>query len=80
MIDALPLPPFVAPGPPAACPSCHTARVLATEEVVTAGGDWRCERCGEQWTASRLATVAEYEAWSRARDSDPARSAVVTAR
>ena len=79
MTDALPLPLFD-PAPPVACPSCHAARVLATDEVAAPGGNWRCERCGEQWTASRLATVAEYEAWKRARDSDPARSAVVTAR
>jgi transposase-like protein len=65
-IDALPTP-AVLPEPPVACPSCHTARLEATEGVTVARGDWRCERCGEQWTASRLATVAEYEAWDRAR-------------
>ena len=67
MVDAVPLPPSIEPAPPALCPSCHTARVLATDEVTAIGGHWRCERCGEQWTASRLATVAEYEAWDRER-------------
>lgn len=80
MIDALPLSSSNAPAPPVACPSCQTARAQATDEVASAGGHWRCERCGEQWTASRLATVAEYEAWKHARDSDPARSDVVTAK
>ena len=45
------------------CPSCHTARSTAPDRTSVAGGDWRCERCGEQWTGSRLATVADYEAW-----------------
>ena len=80
MIDVRPLAPFIAPAPPVACPSCLTARAQVSEEVAAAGGDWRCERCGERWTASRLATVAEYEAWSSARDSDPARSKAVNAR
>ena len=80
MIDVLPLAPFIAPAPPVACPSCQTARAQASEEVAAAGGDWRCAQCGEPWTPSRLATVAEYEAWSRARDNDPARSKVVNAR
>ena len=65
MIDAVPLSVSVAP---AVCPSCHTARVLATDEVA-AESYWRCQRCGEQWTPSRLATVAEYEAWDLARTS-----------
>jgi hypothetical protein len=74
MIDAVPLSPSVAP---AACPSCHTARLLATDEVAAAS-DWRCQRCGERWTASRLATVAEYEAWDRRRVSAAGRDREVT--
>jgi predicted Zn finger-like uncharacterized protein len=78
MIDALPLTPAVAPAPPVACPSCHTAR-KTSDEVAAAGGSWRCERCGEQWSASRLATVAEYEAWARDRDAaaQPAAAIVI---
>ena len=47
------------------CPSCHTARAGVTNDTWDTGGQWRCERCGEKWTRSRLATVAEYEAWER---------------
>jgi hypothetical protein len=46
------------------CPSCHTARPGVTADTWDAG-QWRCERCGEHWTRSRLATVAEYAAWER---------------
>ena len=51
------------------CPSCHTARPGATNETWDAGGQWQCERCGERWTRSRLATVAEYKTWERAYDA-----------
>ena len=53
------------------CPSCHTARAGVSNDTWDAGGQWRCERCGEQWTRSRLATVAEYEAWARVHDAAP---------
>jgi predicted Zn finger-like uncharacterized protein len=68
-IDALPLTPAMEPAPPVACPSCHTARQQGTQQVAAAGGDWRCGRCGEQWTASRLATVAEHDARDREREN-----------
>jgi transposase-like protein len=48
------------------CPSCHTARPGVSDDTWDAGEQWRCERCGEKWTRSRLATVAEYEAWDQA--------------
>jgi ribosomal protein L37AE/L43A len=68
-IHPFPKTPSVAAGATAAelaisCPSCHTARSAAAAEAAAAGG-WMCQRCGQQWTASRLATVAEYEAWNR---------------
>lgn len=78
--DALPLTPAIAPAPPVACPSCHTARQGATDEVAAPGAYWLCERCGQQWTARRLATVAEYEAWDRERGNAAMRPEVVIAR
>lgn len=51
------------------CPSCHTARPGVTNDTWDAGGQWRCGRCGERWTRTRLATVAEYAAWERAYDA-----------
>lgn len=51
----------------AACPSCHTTDQATTMAAVTAGGDWRCRRCGQRWDADRLAAVAAYAAWESAR-------------
>jgi hypothetical protein len=78
--DALPLTTTVALAPPVACPSCHTTHQGPTEEVAAPGAGWFCERCGQQWTASRLATVAEYEAWDRERGNAAPRPDVVIAR
>jgi predicted Zn finger-like uncharacterized protein len=66
MFDASPVSSIEATHP-VTCPSCHTARVLATDEIPDASAHWRCPRCGEHWTASRLATVSDYEAWDRER-------------
>ena len=33
--------------------------------------DWECRRCGQRWTALRLATVASYATWVDARDHAP---------
>ena len=44
------------------CPMCHTPASL-TQSAVDAGGAWQCVRCGQQWNAARLATVAAYAAW-----------------
>ena len=62
----------------ATCPLCHTSATL-TQSALEAGGDWRCVRCGQQWDARRLATVAAYTAWAvdhervvrRATSGDP---------
>ena len=53
------------------CPSCHSVLAHSTGDAHVAGSDWKCNRCGEHWTASRLATVAEYEAWDRERRGIP---------
>jgi transposase-like protein len=49
--------------PVAACPLCHTTSLRLCDEEFAAGGHWRCTRCGQSWTAQRLATVAAYAAW-----------------
>lgn len=46
----------------ATCPMCHTPGTL-TRSALERGSDWRCGRCGQQWDAARLATVAAYAAW-----------------
>jgi hypothetical protein len=55
--------------PTAACPLCHTPSEGLCDEQFAAGGDWRCQTCGQNWTARRLETVAAYAAWvtNRAR-------------
>ncbi len=44
------------------CPMCHTGASV-TQRALDAGGAWQCVRCGQQWNAARLATVAAYAAW-----------------
>jgi hypothetical protein len=44
------------------CPMCHTPSSL-TQSGLDTGSTWRCDRCGQHWNASRLATVAAYAAW-----------------
>ena len=56
----------------ATCPMCHTLASL-TESAVEAGGVWRCVRCGQQWDATRLATVAAHAAWVERDDASPNR-------
>ena len=51
----------------AMCPSCHTEDQSMTNLAVSAGADWQCARCGSRWDARRLATVAAYATWARAR-------------
>jgi ribosomal protein L37AE/L43A len=71
---ALPAAPEAAtdPAPSLACPTCHTPMSMFTGEALKTGGDWKCDRCGQKWTASRLATVAEYGEWDRAREAKAA--------
>ena len=57
------------------CPMCHTDASL-TESALQAGGAWRCVRCGQQWDAARLTTVAAYAAWIGDRARADRRSTV----
>jgi predicted Zn finger-like uncharacterized protein len=45
------------------CPMCHTSASV-TEGAIEAGGDWRCNRCGQHWDAARLATAGAYAEWA----------------
>ena len=47
----------------ATCPSCRTTDATMTNDAGEKGADWRCRRCGQTWSATRLATVAAYAAW-----------------
>ena len=58
--------------PFATCPSCHTSDATLTNEALTAGASWQCARCGQRWTAARLATVAAYATWDNAITRDRA--------
>jgi ribosomal protein L37AE/L43A len=42
------------------CPLCHTEDTTITVQAVAEGGTWRCTRCGQMWSADRLAAVAAY--------------------
>lgn len=48
---------------PVMCPMCHTPASLS-QSAIEAGGDWRCDRCGQRWDALRLAAVTRYAAWA----------------
>lgn len=43
------------------CPMCHTPTPL-TQSDIDAGAGWRCVRCGQQWSGTRLSKVAAYAA------------------
>ena len=47
-------------GPSPTCPLCHTLNHTITSELLAAGALWTCTRCGQTWTAARLATAAAY--------------------
>ena len=51
----------------AACPGCHMLDTALTNASLAAGGDWRCQRCGQRWDQGRIATVAAYAAWDSER-------------
>ncbi len=44
----------------ATCPFCGTMDKTLTSEALGAGAAWACTRCGQTWTAARLATAAAY--------------------
>jgi ribosomal protein L37AE/L43A len=52
------------------CPMCHADASL-TQSGLSAGGAWRCARCGQHWNADRLAAVAAYAVWVADRDRAP---------
>ena len=47
----------------ATCPSCRTTNASMTYDALGKGTDWQCARCGQKWSATRLATVAAYAVW-----------------
>lgn len=49
------------------CPLCHTMSPTLADQALATADDWRCVRCGQQWSARRLATVAAYAAWDASR-------------
>jgi hypothetical protein len=51
---------FDVPEPAAICPLCHTLDRAVSAESLQAGAFWRCARCGQMWSAARLATSAAY--------------------
>ena len=52
----------------ATCPRCHTKDSRISQDALAAGEGWRCSRCGQNWDAARLKTVAAYERWTLEHD------------
>jgi transposase-like protein len=46
--------------PSPTCPLCHTVDDTITSDALAAGATWRCTRCGQMWSADRLATAEAY--------------------
>ena len=53
----------------ARCPSCHTTDPFVTNDALSTGSDWTCERCGGQWSATRLTAAAGYAVWLSDRNN-----------
>ena len=51
----------------ATCPLCHTDEAETTDHALTCDERWRCARCGQRWSARRIATVAAYAEWAPQR-------------
>jgi hypothetical protein len=47
----------------ATCPSCRTTDATMKYDALGKGSDRQCARCGQKWSATRLATVTAYAAW-----------------
>jgi hypothetical protein len=58
VLEFVPRAPEALPSP--TCPLCHTMDTTITSDALAAGGTWRCIRCGQMWSADRLATAAAY--------------------
>jgi ribosomal protein L37AE/L43A len=52
------------------CPLCHTEDPTITNEALIAGGAWGCVRCGQTWSAARIATAAAYADYVAASVTD----------
>jgi transposase-like protein len=63
------LPAGTAPPPGPTCPLCHTVDGTITAESLEGGGEWRCTRCGQTWTAERLERLAAYVRFDAAHPS-----------
>jgi len=55
----------------ATCPSCRTTHRTMADGTVGNGADWQCARCGQKWSATRLATVAAYATWVSRQTTQP---------
>ena len=55
----------------ATCPSCRTTDANMTYDALGKGTDWQCARCGQKWSATRLATVAAYAVWVSGQTDPP---------
>ena len=63
MLRNIPKPDLAQPASDASvCPLCHTALSTASDPMSS-----ECGRCGQKWSARRLATVASYASWVDAR-------------
>jgi predicted Zn finger-like uncharacterized protein len=55
----------------ATCPSCLTTDATTASDAGGKGADWRCGRCGQTWSATRMVTVAPYAAWVSRQTAPP---------
>ena len=42
-----------------------------TNLAVGEGASWKCARCGQEWDARRLDSVAAYDMWAAKYDGKP---------
>jgi transposase-like protein len=49
------------------CPLCHKVDETVTTASLRSGAVWTCTRCGQNWSASRLATAADYARFAATR-------------
>lgn len=50
------------------CPSCHAEDPVVSNRAVADGAAWVCARCGQEWDAQRLDSVAAYDGWALDHD------------
>jgi transposase-like protein len=56
-----------APDPSPTCPLCHMTDETVTTASLLSGAFWSCTRCGQNWSATRLATAADYARFAATR-------------